>query len=209
MKKYIFPILSILCLIISFFILIKANHNHSKIEKSYDQKIKVLDLQKKDYQVKYNNYKHYSDSINSKYLKTDFDLKNLIKINNLLRNRLSNIVQSTVHTDTSNNFLIQDSIKDIAINLADSSNKSDSLCLEQINRLENLTKAQEKQIQYCDSVYTQNQTELKSTLENIHTIQTENNQLKKQVRRNRLLAKVEGLTLLVTATFLTTIILTH
>jgi hypothetical protein len=209
MKKYIFPIVSILCLIVSFFVLRQVNQHHSKIEKIYDQKIKDLDQLKKEYQVKYTNYKHFSDSIKSKYVKTDFDLKNLISINKLLKNQLYSYVHSKEYSDTSKVFVTRDSIKEIAFDLAYSSTKLDSLCLDQINRLESITAMQENQIEYCDSVYNQTQSELKSCIEKNQSDEIEKEKLVKQSKRNRLIAKVEGVAILVSATILTTIILTH
>lgn len=209
MKKYIFPIVSILCLFISFFVLRQANQNHSKIEKSYDQKIKALDQQKKDYQAKYSNYKHFSDSIKSKYVKSDFDLKNLIGINRLLKNRLYGLIHSKEYTDASKSNIIRDTIEEIAIDLADSSNKSDSLCLDQINRLESITAVQENQIEYCDSIYNQTQSDLKSSLEKTKKTELANSELAKKVKRNRCIAKAEAITILIITTFLTTYILTH
>jgi hypothetical protein len=209
MKKYIFPLIVILTLIACFIVVQQAKKQHSSIIKNYDQKFKELNQQNKQYQVKYSNYKHFSDSIKSKYVKSDFDLKNLIGINRLLKNRLYGLVHSKEYADTGKSFFIRDSLKEIAFDLADSSTKSDSLCLDQINRLESISAVQESQIEYCDSLYNQTMSDLKSSLEKNQTSDLENTDLKKQIRRKKFIAKIEGVAILITATFLTTILLTH
>lgn len=209
MKKYIFPLIVILTLIICFLVIQQAKKQHLSIIENYDQKFNELNQQNKDYQAKYSNYKQVTDSLKTKYKTSDFELQNQISQNKHLKSRLRSLVDSKEYSDTNKSIVMRDSVKDIAIQLIQSSTISDSICLDQIDRLESLTNVQEMQIEYCDSLYKQLQLELKSSLEKNQTSDLENNDLKKQIRRKKFIEKIEGVAILVTATFLTTILLTH
>lgn len=209
MKKYIFPLIALLSLIICFLVIQLAKKQHSSIIKNYDQKFKELNQQNKEYQAKYSNYKQISDSLKTKFKTSDFELQNQISQNQFLKSRLKNLVDSKEFSDTNKSIVMRDSIKDIALQLIQSSTISDSICLDQIDRLKILSDIQEKQITYCDSLFKQTMLDLKSSLEKNQASDLENNDLKKQIRRKKFVAKIEGVAILVTATFLTTILLTH
>lgn len=209
MKKYTFPLIAILTMIICFLVIQQAKKQHSSIIKNYDQKFKELNQQNKEYQAKYSNYKQVSDSLKIKFKKSDFELQNQISQNQFLKSRLKSLVDSKEFSDSNKSIVMGDSIKDIALQLIQSSTISDSICLDQIDRLESLSEIQEKQITYCDSLYKQAMLDLKSSLEKNQVSELENRDLNKQIRRKKFIAKIEGVAILVTATFLTTILLTH
>lgn len=209
MKKYIFPVIAILTLIICFLVIQQSKKQHSSIIKNFDQKLKGLNQQNKEYEAKYSNYKKVSDSLKTKFNKSDFELKNQISQNQFLKSRLRSLVDSKGFSDTNKSIVMRDSIKDIAIQLIQSSTISDSICLDQIDRLESLSDIQEKQITYCDSLYKQTMLALKSSLENNQASDLENRALKKQIKRKKLLVKIEAVAILITATILTTTLLNH
>ncbi len=210
MKKYIFPVLLILLLLVSFIIIEGVKNQHNSAVKSYDKQL--IDLKKNNahYENQNKSYELLTDSLKTKYFYSKLLLEKQLNQNKTLSNQIKNLVYSPQFSDTSKmNFNQKDSLSNLALELIHSSSISDSLCITQTDRLEKTIEIQEQQITYCDSNFRQSQLYLLSSIEKNKEIELQNQILDKQIKRNRLIAKLEGSILIVTATVLSTFLLIH
>lgn len=210
MKKYIFPVLLALVLLASFIIIHEVKNQHSSQVKNYDKQLSDLKKSNAHYENQNKNFQIITDSLKTKYLQSKSLLEKQITQNRKLGNEIKNLVYSPFISEVSNTEINQsDSLKDLAIQLDLSSSVSDSLCKIQIERLEKINQLQAKQIAFCDSNYRFVQQSLESSIEKNKENELQNQDLKRQVKRNKLIAKIEGTVLLLTATVISTLLFIH
>jgi hypothetical protein len=213
MKKYIFPVLLILVLLASFIIIQDVKIKHSSQVQSYDNQISDLKKRNAHYENQNKSLQLLTDSLNTKYLESKLMLENQIHQNRTFGNQIKNLVYSSQILDTSktrtNLYQNSDSLINLALGLAQSSFLSDSLCQLEIERLERISQIQLKRITICDSNYRVVQLSLQTSIEKNKDSELENKDLKRQIKRNKLIAKIEGSVLLLTATIISTLLLIH
>lgn len=210
MKKYIFPVLLTLVILASFIIIQEVKNQHSSQVQSYDKQLSDLKKSNAHYENQNENFQIITDSLKTKYLQSKSLLEKQITQNRTLGNQIKNLVYSPLISDASKIDINQsDSLKDLAVQLDLSSSISDSLCKIQIERLEKINQLQTKQIAFCDSNYRIVQQSLESSIEKNKENELQNQDLERQVKRNKLIAKIEGSVLLLTATVISTLLLTH
>ena len=212
MKKYIFPVLLILLLVVSFIIIEKVKNQNNLAVKSYNKQLSDLKNNNAHYENQNRSYELLTDSLKTKYLQSKSLLDKQMKQSNEFRNQIKNLVYSQQFSDTSQmgiNLNQSDSLTNLAVELSLSSSLSDSLCRIGIERLEKITQIQAEQITFCDSNFKESQLSLQSSIEKNKNSELENQVLQRKVKRNRLIAKLEGSILILTATVLSTFLLIH
>jgi hypothetical protein len=212
MKKYIFPVLLILVILASFIIIQDVKRKHSSQVQSYDKQLSDLKKNNAHYEHQNKSFELLTDSLKTKYLQSKSLLEKQMNQNNRLRYQIKNLVYSSQVIDTSKlgvDLNPKDSLTNLAVGLVLSSSLSDSLCKLEIERLEKITKIQAQHIAFCDSNFRKSQLSLQTSIEKNKDSELENQDLKRQVKRNKLIAKIEGSVLLLTATIISTLLLTH
>ncbi len=210
MKKYIFPVLLALVILASFIIIQEVKKQHSSQIQSYDKQLSDLKKSNAHYEDQQKSFQLITDSLKTKYLQSKSLLEKQITQNRTLGNQIKNLVYSPLFSDSNKIDINQsDSLKDLAVQLDLSSSISDSLCKLEIDRLEKITQLQTEQIAFCDSNFRQVQLSLQSSIEKSKDSELQNQDLRRQVKRNKLIAKIGGSVLLLTATVISTLLLTH